>query len=51
LKEELSFFLNEIQSGRSLGRPDEAARHALRFALEIVDAIQKHPREGFTLSH
>ncbi len=50
LKEELSFFLNEIQSGRSLGHPDEAARHALRFALEIVEAIQKHPREGMSLS-
>lgn len=50
LKEELSFFLNEIISGRSLGHPDEAARHALRFALEIVEAIQKHPREGMSLS-
>ena len=42
LKEELSFFLNQILSGTSPGHPDEAARDALRFALEIVDAIRKN---------
>jgi len=42
LKEELGFFVSEIQSGRSLGHPDEAARDALKFALEIVDVIQKN---------
>ena len=41
LKEELKFFVEGIQSGKSLGRPDEAARDALRFAIEIVDVIQK----------
>ena len=41
LKEELRFFISGIQTGKSLGRPDEAARNALRFALEIVDTIQK----------
>src|SRR3990167_1493435 len=35
LKEELAYFIEGIQSGQSLGKPDEAARHALRFALEI----------------
>lgn len=42
LKEELSFFVKEILSGRSLGKPDEAARDALKFALEIVEAIKKN---------
>ena len=46
LKEELKFFLAEILSGHSLGRPDEAARDALRFALEIVDVIQENQRQG-----
>lgn len=45
LKEELRFFLAGIASGQSLGRPDEAARDALRFALELVDTIQKSQRE------
>ncbi len=45
LKEELQSFLNEILSGRSLGRPDEAARDALRFALEIVETIQENQRQ------
>lgn len=42
LKEELSFFINEIISGRSPGKPDEAARDALKFAIEIVEFIQKN---------
>lgn len=42
LVEELQFFLNGILTGKSLGRPDEAARQALAFALEVVDAIQKN---------
>lgn len=49
LVEELQFFLNGILSGKSIGRPDEAARHALAFALEVIDAIGKNikrlPRE------
>lgn len=45
LREELEFFLAGIQSGKSLGRPDEAARHALAFALEIIDAIQNNLRQ------
>jgi predicted dehydrogenase len=49
LKEELSFFLSEILAGRSPGHPDEAARDALRFALEIVETIQKNQRQGITL--
>jgi predicted dehydrogenase len=46
LKEELKFFLSEILSGRSQGHPDEAARDALRFALEIVEAIQENQRQA-----
>jgi len=42
LREELQFFLNGILSGKSLGQPDEAARNALAFALEIIEAIQQH---------
>lgn len=42
LKEELSFFLDGIRSGKSLGKPDEGAREALRFALEIVAAIKNN---------
>ncbi len=42
LREELQFFLNGILTGQSLGRPDEAARNALAFALEIIEAIQKN---------
>lgn len=45
LKEELSFFLNGILSGKSLGRPDEAARNALSLALDIVREIQKNQKE------
>ncbi len=44
LKEELAFFVQEIITGRSLGKPDEAARHALKFAIEIVEAIQRNNR-------
>ncbi len=44
LKEEIKFFLDEILSGKSLGKPDEAARNALQFAIEIVDAIQKNQK-------
>ena len=46
LKEELKFFIDGIRSGASLGRPDEAARNALSFALEIVEMIQKNQRVG-----
>lgn len=42
LREELQSFLKGIQTGDSLGHPDEAARNALAFALEIVEAIQQH---------
>lgn len=42
LKQELEFFLNGILSGKSLGRPDEAARNALAFALEIIEAIKQN---------
>ena len=45
LKEEIKFFLEGIQSGRSLGKPDEAARNALKFAIEIVDTIQRNQKE------
>src|SRR3990167_6881441 len=38
LAEELQFFLNGILSGKSPGKPDEAARRALSFALECVEA-------------
>ena len=42
LKDELKFFLEQIATGKSPGRPDEAARNALAFAIEIVNAIQKN---------
>lgn len=42
LREELEFFLHGILSGKSLGCPDEAARNALAFALEVIEAIQKN---------
>lgn len=42
LKEEIRYFLRGIQTGKSLGNPDTAARDALRFALEIVEQIQKN---------
>ncbi|HRY85536.1 MAG TPA: Gfo/Idh/MocA family oxidoreductase, partial [Candidatus Omnitrophota bacterium] len=40
LKEELKFFLSNIRSGKSLGRPDTAARDALKLALEIARKVQ-----------
>ena len=40
LKEELKFFLAGILSGKSLGKPDMAARDALKLALEIARRIQ-----------
>lgn len=42
LKEELKFFLDNIRSGASLGKPDEGAREALRFAIDIVNAIKQN---------
>jgi len=45
LREELEFFLSGIQTGKSLGQPDEAARNALAFALEIIEAIQQNLRQ------
>lgn len=42
LKEELKFFLSGIESGESLGRPDQAARDALAFAIDIVNAIKQN---------
>ncbi len=45
LREELEFFLNGISTGKSLGRPDEAARRALAFALEIVETIKENARQ------
>ena len=45
LKEELKFFLSNIQTGKSLGNPDTAARDALALAIEIVRVIQEnHPK-------
>ena len=45
LKEELKFFLEGIQTGRSPGKPDVAARDALAIALKIAEVIQKnHPK-------
>ena len=44
LKEELKFFLNGILTGKSLGKPDEAARNALQFAIEIVNVIQENQK-------
>lgn len=41
LREELEFFLNGILTGKSLGRPDEPARHALALAIDIVEAIKE----------
>jgi predicted dehydrogenase len=48
LKEEIKFFLAGILNNQSQGKPDEAARDALRFALEIVSEIQKNQRLGAT---
>ena len=41
LKEELKFFLGGIQDGSILGKPDEAARDALKFAIDIVEKIKQ----------
>lgn len=41
LREELKYFLSLVKSGAGLGKPDTAARDALKLALEIVDQIQK----------
>ncbi len=46
LKEEIRHFLSQIQNGKNFGCPDEAARNALRFALDIVQAIQKNQSEA-----
>jgi len=49
LKEELRYFLNGILTGEGLGKPDQAARNALRFAIQIVEAIQTNqlqPQKG-----
>lgn len=43
LREELKYFISQIATGRGIGHPDEAARDALRFALEIVETIQAVP--------
>lgn len=40
LKEELRFFLSNILSGKSPGKPDTAARDALKLALEIARMVQ-----------
>ena len=45
LREELEFFLQGIETGQSLGRPDEAARRALAFALEIVEVIKENTKQ------
>ena len=45
LREELEFFLSGIQTGQSLGHPDEAARRALAFALEIVEVIKENAKQ------
>ena len=45
LRKELEFFINGIITGKSLGQPDEAARNALSFALEIIEAIQTNLRQ------
>lgn len=42
LKEEIRFFLDGIASGKSIGKPDTAARNALALAIEIVRVIQEN---------
>lgn len=50
LKEELKFFLSNIQSGKSLGNPDTAARNALQLALEIAAMVQANlPKPSISL--
>jgi len=50
LKEEISFFLGEALSGKSLGKPDTAARDALKIALEIVEMIKQNNANSGSLS-
>ncbi|HOG23957.1 MAG TPA: Gfo/Idh/MocA family oxidoreductase [Candidatus Omnitrophota bacterium] len=42
LKEEIRFFLGGIASGKSIGKPDTAARNALALAIKIVKVIQEN---------
>ena len=45
LKEELKFFIDNIRTGKSPGKPDTAARDALKLALEIAATVQaNHPK-------
>ncbi len=44
LKEELQYFLRQIETGEGLGHPDEAAREALRFAADIVETIKNNQK-------
>lgn len=46
LKEELLFFIESIQKGTSLGKPDEAARNALKLALDILDSIKDNEKKN-----
>ncbi|MFZ5802255.1 MAG: Gfo/Idh/MocA family protein [Candidatus Omnitrophota bacterium] len=46
LKEELRYFADGILSGKSPGNPDEAARNALAFALDVIEVIQENHRLG-----
>ncbi len=45
LREELKFFLAGIAAGESQGKPDQAARDALAFAIQIVHEIQKSQKD------
>ncbi|MFH0984466.1 MAG: Gfo/Idh/MocA family oxidoreductase [Candidatus Omnitrophota bacterium] len=50
LKEELKFFISNIQTGKSPGHPDTAARDALKLALEIAHRVQtEHPKPSVPL--
>lgn len=49
LREEVESFLKGIRTGEGPGHPDEAARHALALALEIVETI-KRTREQFVVA-
>jgi len=50
LKEELRFFLTNIQNGKSPGKPDTAARDALKLALEIARMVQANQPKPATSS-
>ncbi|MSR77799.1 MAG: Gfo/Idh/MocA family oxidoreductase [Candidatus Omnitrophica bacterium] len=50
LKDELKYFLSQISTGKGLGKPDTAARDALKLAVEIVETIQKNQKEFQVLS-